>query len=171
MLGEDLDDRRAVARVVGRERYEGRRSATHVEDALHRHEGRRQPSSHRLDDPPVVRAGPVDLVDEDQRRDTEATQGTEQQRCLRLDAFDGGDDENSAVEDPEDPFDLGDEVRMAGRVDQVDRDVVDRERHDGGLDRDAALPFQHKRIGLGRAGIDASDLVDDVSGVQMPVVR
>ena len=40
------------------------------------------------------------------------------------------------------PFHLGDEIRVARRVDQVDRDVVDDERHDGGLDRDAALPFQ-----------------------------
>jgi hypothetical protein len=31
-------------------------------------------------------------------------------------------------------FHLGDEVRVAGRVDQVDGDVVDRERDDGGLD-------------------------------------
>jgi hypothetical protein len=38
---------------------------------------------------------------------------------------------------------------VAGRVDQVDGDVVDRERDDGGLDRDAAPLFEREGIGLG----------------------
>ena len=67
------------------------------------------------------------------------------------------------------PFHLGDEVRVAGRVDQVDRDVVDDERHDRGLDRDAALPFERQGIGLGVAVIDAADLVDDTGGVEQPL--
>ena len=61
----------------------------------------------------LVGAGPVDLVDEDQRRDAEPLEGTEQQRRLRLDALDGGDDEDRAVEHAEDAFDLGDEVGVA----------------------------------------------------------
>ena len=69
----------------------------------------------------------------------------------------------------EHPLHLGDEVRVAGRVDQVDRDVADDERHDGGLDRDAALPFQRERVGLGAAVIDAADLVDDTGGVEQPL--
>ena len=56
-----------------------------------------------------------------------------------------------------------------GRVDQVDGDVVDDERHDGGLDRDAALPFERQGIGLGTAVIDAADLVDDTGGVEQPL--
>ena len=44
-----------------------------------------------------------------------------------------------------------------------------RERHDRGLDRDAALPLQRQGVGLGRALIDAADLVDDTGRVEQPL--
>jgi hypothetical protein len=44
----------------------------------------------------------------------------------------------------QEPVPLGDEVRGPG-VDQVDRDAVDDERHDGGLDGDAALAFSARK--------------------------
>ena len=88
---------------------------------------------------------------------------------LRLHALDGGDHENGAVEHVQHPFHLGDEVRVSRRVDQVDGDVVDDERHDGGLDRDAALSLQRQEVGLRAAVIDAADLVDDTGGVQQPL--
>jgi hypothetical protein len=88
---------------------------------------------------------------------------------LRLHALDGGDDQHGAVEHAQHPFHLGDEVRVAGRVDQVDGDVIDDERHHGGLDRDAALPFQRQGVGLGAAVVDAADLVDDAGGVEQPL--
>ena len=69
----------------------------------------------------------------------------------------------------EHPLDLGDEVRVAGGVDQVDRDAVDDERDDGGLDGDAALPFQRQGVGLGAAVVDAADRVDDPGGVEQPL--
>ena len=40
---------------------------------------------------------------------------------------------------------------------------------DRGLDRDAALPLERERVGLGGAGIDAADLVDDAGGVEQPL--
>ena len=43
------------------------------------------------------------------------------------------------------------------------------ERHDGGLDGDAALPLQRERVGLGVAVVDAAELVDDAGGVQQPL--
>jgi hypothetical protein len=58
---------------------------------------------------------------------------------------------------------------VAGRVDQVDCDVVDDERHDRGLDRDAALPFQGQEIGLGAAVVDAAGRVDHTGGVEEPL--
>ena len=64
---------------------------------------------------------------------------------------------------------LGDEVGVAGRVDQVDGDVVDRERDDRRLDRDAALLLERERIGLRRPLVDAADLVDDAGGVEQPL--
>ena len=60
-------------------------------------------------------------------------------------------------------------IRVAGRVDQVDRDIIDGERYDGGLDRDAALPFERQEIGLGTAVINAADLVDDTGGIEQPL--
>jgi hypothetical protein len=58
---------------------------------------------------------------------------------------------------------------VAGSVDQVDRDVIDDERHDSGLDRNAPLLFQSQGIGLGVALVDAADLVDDTGGIEQPL--
>ena len=74
--------------------------------------------------------------------------------------------EHRAVEHVQDALDLGDEVRVAGCVDQVDVHVAERERRDRGSDRDPALPLERERVGLCRAGIDAAELVDDARVVQ-----
>ena len=111
-----------------------------------------------------VGAGPVDLVDEDQRRDAEPLERAEEQRRLRLNALDRRDDQDRAIEHAEDAFDLGDEVRVAGRVDQVDREIADQERGDRGPDRDAAFAFELERVGLGGAGVDAADAIDGAGG-------
>ena len=111
-----------------------------------------------------IGAGPVDLVDEDQRRDVEPLEGAEQERRLGLDALDRRDDEDRAVEHAEDALDLGDEVGVAGRVDEVDREVADEERGDRGPDRDAAFALEVERVGLGGAGVDAADVVDGAGG-------
>ena len=164
MLGEDLGERRHTRGVVRGERDDARRALACLPDPLHRDERRREPARHRLDDAAVVGAGPVDLVDEDQRRDVEPLQGAEQERRLRLDAFDRRDDEDRAVEDAEDALDLGDEVGVAGRVDEVDREVADEERGDRGADGDAAFALELERVGLGGAGVDAADVVDRAGG-------
>jgi hypothetical protein len=44
-----------------------------------------------------------------------------------LNALDGGDDEDRAVENAERPLDFRDEVGVARRVDQVDGQVADGE--------------------------------------------
>jgi hypothetical protein len=117
----------------------------------------------------IARRAAVDLVHEYERRNAQASQRPHQYAGLRLDALHGRDDQHGAVEHAQHAFHLGDEIRVAGSVDQVDRDVVDDERHDGGLDRDAALAFQRHRIGLGAAVIDAADLADDTGGIQQPL--
>ena len=125
VLGEDLDERAAPSRFVSScgmnaaSRVPGARTVPIGDHAA------REPARHRLEHPPVVGARPIDLVDEDQRRDAEPPQRAEQQRRLGLDALDGGDDEDRPVEDAEDALDLGDEVGVAGRVDEVDREVAD----------------------------------------------
>ena len=135
----------------------------------HRDDRRRQPLRDRLRDPFAVRSATVRLVHEQQRRDAQPLQRPHEQRRLRLHAFDCGDHEHGAVEHAQHALHLGDEVRVAGRVDQVDGDVVDRERDDRRLDGDPALPFQRERVRLRAAVVDAADLVDDAGRVQQPL--
>jgi hypothetical protein len=61
-----------------------------------------------------------------------------------LHALDRRDHQHGAVEHAQHPLHLGDEVRVAGRVDQVDDDAVDRERDDCRLDRDPALALERQ---------------------------
>ena len=164
MLGEDLGQRGAWASSSARERTTAAVPTAGVPHRAHRDHGGREPARHCGDDPLRVGAGPVDLVDEDQRRDAEPLERPEQQRGLRLDALDRRDDEDGAVQHAEDALDLGDEVRVAGRVDQVDREVADQERGDRGPDRDAAFALEVERVGLGGAGVDAADVVDRAGG-------
>ena len=71
VLGEDLRERGPMGLVVGTERPHRRRSSALIADGLHRDDRRREPALQGIEDPPVVGAGAVDLVDEDQRRDAE----------------------------------------------------------------------------------------------------
>ena len=157
---------RGVARATGRETGTARAQAA---CRPHRDDRRRQP----LGDAPqrvlIPRAATVDLVHENEDGKVQPLQRPHQHAGLRLHTLDGGDHQDGAVEHAQHPFHLGDEIRVPGGVDQVDRDVVDGERHHGGLDRYAALPFQRERIGLGAAVIDAADLVDDTGVVEQPL--
>ena len=160
VLCEGLGQRRPVGLVGRYEALEGRVAGPGAADRAHRHHGGRQPPGHRRDDPLRVGPGPVDLVDEEQRRDVEPLEGPEEERRLGLDTLDRRDDEDGAVEDAEDAFDLGDEVGVAGGVDEVDREIAHEERGDRGSDRDAALALELERVGLGGAGVDAAEVVD-----------
>ena len=169
VLGQQLGQpggERGVLRAVAAERTS---RGTQPGHRTHRHDRGSQPLGDARKHPPGVRARPVGLVHEDDRGNPQPPQCPHQHPGLRLDALDRGDDQHGAVQDAEHPLHLGDEIRVPGRVDQVDRDVADDERHHGGLDRDAALPLQGQRIGLGAARIDAADLVDDTGGVQQPL--
>jgi hypothetical protein len=135
----------------------------------HRDDRRGQLLGDGLQHAPVVRATAVDLVHEHEGGDVEPLQRPHQHAGLRLHALHGRDHQHGAVEHVQHPFHLGDEVRVPGRVDQVDGDVADDEGHHRGLDRDAALPFQRQGVGLGAAVVDAADLVDDAGGVQQPL--
>ena len=167
VLGEGLDQGRSMRLVVvRRERSERRVATTRVAGKAHRQDAGRQSSPHLGDDAIRVRTGAVELVDEEQGRDVEPLQGAEQERRLGLDAFDRRDDEDRPIEHAEDALDLRDEVGVAGRVDEVDRQVADEERGDRGPDRDAAFALEVERVGLGGAGFDAADAVDRAGGVE-----
>jgi hypothetical protein len=135
----------------------------------HGHDRRGQPVGDGPQHPLVGGAGTVDLVHEQQRRDAQALQGAHEHPGLGLHALDGRHDQHGPVEHAQHPLHLGDEIGVAGRVDQVDGRVADHERHHGRLDGDAALAFQVQRVGLGAAGVDTADLVDDPGGEQQPL--
>jgi hypothetical protein len=116
-----------------------------------------------------LRPGAVDLVHEEDGGQAQPPQRPQQHAGLRLHPLDGGHHQHGAVEDAQRPLHLGDEVRVPRRVDQVDRDPVDRERGDGGLDGDPALPLQRQGVGLRAARVDAADRVDGPGGVQQPL--
>jgi hypothetical protein len=169
MAGEQIGQRGGEVDVGLAVRREPGGAGAEPACRAHRDDGRRQPLGDAPQHALVRGATTVDLVHEDEGGDAQPLQRPHQHAGLRLHTLDGGDDQHRAVEHAQDPFDLGDEIGVAGRVDQVDRDAVDDERHDGGLDRDAALPLQRQGIGLGAAVVDAADLVDDPGGEEQPL--
>ena len=161
----------AASAKVGSSRSCGREAGSLRADArrrAHREDVRGEAVGDGGEHSSVVGADAVDLVHEHDRRHAEPAQGAEQQQRLRLHALDRRDDQDGAVEHAEHALDLGDEVRVPRRVDEVDRHAVDHEGHDGGLDRDPALALQRERVGLRGAVVDATDLVDDSGRVQQP---
>jgi hypothetical protein len=104
-----------------------------------------------------VGPGPVDLVDEDQGRDAERWSARNRSGVCGWTPSTAETTRTAPSRTPEDALDLRDEVRVAGRVDEVDREVADEERGDRGPDRDAAFALEVERVGLGGAGVDAAD--------------
>jgi hypothetical protein len=150
-------------------RREARRAGAEPGGATHRDHGRRQPGRDRPQHTLLPRPTPVDLVHEQQRRDAQPLQRPHQDTGLRLHPLDGRDHQDGPVQDAQHPFHFGDEVGVAGGVDQVDGDAADGERHHSGLDRDPALALERERIGLRRARVDAADLADDTGGEEQPL--
>ena len=66
----------------------------------------------------------IDLVDDDNRFDTLTECLSEHSLGLHAHTFDGVDDDERAIGDTESGRDLGREIDVAGRVDQVDQEVV-----------------------------------------------
>jgi len=169
MLGEGLSEPGTERSVGSTPRSKTGAAGTQRAGRAHRDDGRGQPLRDRPQHASGVGTGPVDLVHEEQHRQLQPLQRAHQHAGLRLHALDGGDDQDHAVQDAQHPLHLGDEVGVAGSVEQVDGDVADAERRDRGPDRDAALPLERQRIGLGGTRIDAADLVDGTGGEQQPL--
>jgi hypothetical protein len=148
------------------ERHEVGGAGAETSRRAHRHEGRCQPVGDRPQQGALLCADKVDLVDEQQGREAESLQAAHEDARLRLDALECGDHQHRPVEDAERTLDLGDEVRVTGRVEQVDGDVADHERHHRGLDRDAAPTFDVEEVGVAGPSVDAADLVDDARSVE-----
>jgi len=133
VLGEQVDQACRELGVAPAVRDEGGLARTRAGRPSHRDDGRGQLAGDAAQRPLGVRAAAVDLVDEEQRRDAQPPQRPHQHPGLRLHTLHCGHDQHRAVEHAEHPLHLGDEVRVAGRVDQVDRDVAEGEGHHGGF--------------------------------------
>ncbi len=168
-LGEQVDQPRREVGVVRAVRREGRAARPEPADSAHGDDRRSQPFSDAPEHVVVLCTAAVDLVDEDDRGNPQALQRAHQHAGLRLHALHSRHDEHCAVEHAEYPLHFGDEVRVAGRVEEVDRHVVDHERHDRGSNGDAALALQCQRVGLGASGVDAADLVENAGVEQQPL--
>ncbi len=89
-----------------------------------------------------VCADAVALVDEGDSRDMVALELPVDGDRLGLNAGDGAQDENGAVQNTEGAFDLDREVHVAGGIDQVDRIILPGDVRGGGLYRYTALPLK-----------------------------
>ena len=124
-----VDDRRVELRVVGLELDE---QVEHLVVHAHR-----------------VGAGPVDLVDDDDRRPAELERLAEHEARLRHRPVERVDDEQHAVDHAQDALDLAAEVGVARRVDDVDLRALPADGGVLGEDRDAPLALQ--RVGIHHA--------------------
>ena len=108
----------------------------------------------------------IELVDERQPRHFVLVRLPPNRFALRLDAFAGTEHHDAAIEHAQAPLDLGREIDVARRIDQIDDDVFPRELHAGRVDRDAALGFLGIVVGRGGAPIDFARAVLRAAGKQ-----
>ena len=149
-----VDDRLHVDEVDDAEEV-----ALGADRQLQRHGVRGEAVDHRLDALGEVRADAVHLVDVGDARDLVLVGLAPDGLGLRLDAGDGVEQRDRAVEHAQGALDLDREVHVAGGVDDVDAVVVPLAGRRGGRDRDAALLLLLHPVHRGRALVDLAHLV------------
>ena len=120
-----------------------------------------QPVDHHVLGALEVRSGAVHLVDEADARDRVAVGLPPDRLGLGLDAGDGIEDDDTAIEDAKTSFDFRREVNVARRVDDVDLVAVPGGGGRSGSDGDAALALLLHPVHGGGALMDLTDLVGD----------
>jgi len=109
-----------------------------------------------------TRVGPVDLVDDENDRQAARQRFFQDEAGLRQRAFARVHEQDGAVHHVEAALHFSAEIRVAGRVDDVDLDAVVRDGRVFGRNRDAALLFErqgihdavlHRLIGAENAGL------------------
>ena len=138
---------------------------------LHRHRIGAEPVAHRLHGGEEVRAGAVHLVDERDARNLVLVGLPPDGLRLRLDARDGVEDGDGAVEDAQAPLHLDGEVHVPGRIDDVDAMVAPERRRRSRRDRDAPLLLLGHPVHRGRALVDLAHLVGATRVVEDPLGR
>ena len=165
-LGGDLVDRPLATEVVV---VHDRLHVDQVDDAaevrlgadrkLDRDRVRAEAIDDRLDAHVEVRAGAVHLVDVGDARDAVLVGLAPDRLGLGLDAGDGVEDRDRAVEHAQRALDLDGEVDVAGRVDDVHAVVAPRGGGGSGGDRDATLLLLLHPVHGRRALVDLAELV------------
>src|SRR6266478_2355817 len=116
----------------------------------------------------VVGADAVHLVDVDDAGHLVLVRLPPHGLRLWLDARDGVQDGDGAVEDPQRALDLHGEVDVAGRIDDVDAAVPPEGGGRGGRDGDPALLLLHHPVHGGGALVHLADLVRSAGVVEHP---
>ncbi len=111
----------------------------------------------------------VQLVDERQPRHVILVGLPPDRFALRFDAFAGAEHHDAAIEHAQAALDLGREIDVARRVDQVDDDVFPGKLHARRVDRDAALGLFGVVVGRGRAHVDLARAMLRPAGEQHPL--
>jgi hypothetical protein len=159
-------ERRALAVVVVGDRLhlEQVDVALELVPGEHRHVDRHglgaQPVAHHLHDVLEIGAHAVHLVDERDARDVVLVGLAPHRLGLRLDAADGAEHGDRAVEDAQRALDLDGEVHVAGRVDDVDAVVTPVRGGGGGGDGDSALALLLHPIHRGGAFVHLARAMD-----------
>jgi len=98
-----------------------------------------------------ARVGPVDLVDDDDRREAALERLAQHEAGLRQRPLRGVHQEHHAVDHRQRPLDLAAEIGVARRVDDVDQDVAVVDRGVLGENRNSALALEigvvHRALG------------------------
>ena len=149
---QQVDDALEVALGADRELNDGRRRLEAVAD--------------HGDGAVEVGADPVHLVDKAHPGHLVLVRLAPDGLGLGLDAGDGVEDGDGAVEDAKRPLDLDGEVDVAGRVDDVDPGVAPAAGRRGGGDGDPALLLLDHPVHDGAALVDLADLVGAARVVQ-----
>ena len=150
MLQHEIEQRRHVLfRPVGRERHPallgGAVEDRKVELLVGRVE-RGEEIEHLVDHLARPRVGLVDLVDADDGLQPDLQRLADHELGLRHRPFGGVDQHDRAVDHREDALDLAAEIGVAGRVDDIDPNVLPHDRGRLGENGDAALALEVIRI-------------------------
>ncbi len=113
-----------------------------------------------IDHTPEIRAGPVELVDEDEAGQMFTVRMHPDGLGLRFDPADAAEDHHRAIDDPDRAHDFGGEVDVTRRVDQVDAVALPMAGRGGGHNGDAALALLLHEVHLRVAGVYIPGFMD-----------
>ena len=134
-----------------------------------RHGFYRQPVAHRRQGAIKIRAGPIQLVDEKQRRQAESGALPPDGFGLRLHPAHPVQHDHAAIQHPHRAFDFDGEIHVARRINQLNPILAPRQLSHGGGDGDAVHLLLDLVIHVRRAFMHFADFVGSAGVVQHPL--